>query len=213
MASTRSAHTIAAAARTRRRGSLTRDEILAAGLRIARRDDLRRLTMQRLGDELGVTAMAIYRHFHSKSELLDAMLDRFVREAAVTDHGTDPRDWRLWIRRTAAAQYRALADTPGILPFVASSQSWRFGPAAAAVFEAAQGVLRGAGFRRRDAIEIHGTVLALAVGWATLESGGGLAGQPAGPLVAEPAALSSAALFERGLDRYLGALEPAPVGG
>ena len=164
----------------RTRGSLTRDEILAAGLRIAREEDLGRLTMKRLGDELGVTAMALYRHFRNKSELIDGILDRFVHEAAVTAHGPDAMDWEAWLLRTCQAQYRALAETPGVLPFVAANSGWRFGPAALATIDETLGTLLAAGFDRDTAVEIQTTTLALAIGWATLDSGGVTADDPEG---------------------------------
>lgn len=192
------ARTARRSATRRPRGSLSREEIVAAGLRIAREDDLRRLTMDRLGRELGVTGMAIYRHFRDKQELVDGILDHFVRAADVTGHGTDARDWRRWMLRTYRAMYRALAETPGVLPFVASGASWRFGPAATATLDETLAVLRGAGFGRRDAAEVHTMALAVAVGWATLSSDGPVA--------------SSEKLFERGLARYLDAVTP-PRGG
>ena len=79
----------------RPRGSLSREEILEAGLLIARRDELTRLTMKKLATELGVTPMAIYRHFENKAEVIDGVLDLFVRDAAVTEHGAsgDPDEW------------------------------------------------------------------------------------------------------------------------
>lgn len=153
--------------------------------------------MQRLGDELGVTAMALYSHFRDKQELVDGILDRFVREADVTGHGTDPRHWRLWIRRTFLAMYRALASTPGVLPFVARSEGLRFGPAAMAALERTLGVMADAGFSRRRAIEIYTSALALALGWAMLES--------ARPRAAETGARAH---FESGLRSLLDSFEP-----
>lgn len=152
----------------RRRGSLSRERILAAGLSIARDDDLRHLTMEKLGAALGVSGMALYRHFRDKQALVDAILDHFVRESDVTGHGIDPADWRAWIGATFRAMHRALADAPGVLPFISTSRAWRFGPAAMATLEETLRVLRDAGFPRRDAPEIYATALALTVGWATV---------------------------------------------
>ena len=207
---------------------------MVAGLAIARGDNLQRLTMERLGRELGVTGMAIYRHFRDKQELIDGILDHFVREADVTGHGTDPRDWRLWIRRTYHAKYRALADTPGVLPFVASRVGWRFGPAAMATLDETLAVLGDAGFSRREAAEVYTTALALALGWATLESNGSGELEPdervqerrrllelrfaaesrtrrpnvVGSARELASASLSAKLFDRGLERYLSSLKP-----
>jgi len=171
-------------------------------LRIAREDDLRNLTMKRLGDELGVTAMAIYRHFENKGELIEGLLDRFVREADVTGHGVDPTDWREWTTQTALRQYRALASTPGVVPFVAASSAWRFGPAAMTTMEESLGVLKNAGFAKSAALEIQMNALAMAVGWATLGSDGDVG--------ASRSRLSSgsARIFEQGLAQYLSSLSP-----
>ena len=180
------------AARRRRRtarvrGSLSREEIVEAGLRLARAGDLRTLTMQRLGDELGVTGMAIYRHFDDKQAVIDGILDHFVREAGVTGHGTDPSDWRLWLRRTLRAMYGALADTPGVLPFVATGTAWRFGAGARLTHEEVLRVLGEAGFSDAEAEEIHATGIALVVGFASLGS-------------------ETGELLERGLGHYLDGL-------
>ncbi len=48
-----------AARRPRQRGTLSREEIVAAGLQIARTDDLNSLTMKKLADALHVTPMAV----------------------------------------------------------------------------------------------------------------------------------------------------------
>lgn len=146
--------------------------------------------MQRLGHELGVTPMAIYRHFRNKEEVIDGILDRFTREAAITSHGTDARDWHQWLRRTFVAMHAALTEVPGVLPFVAASEHWRFGEAARATLDEALAVLSDAGFSRRTAVEVYMTCLAMTVGWATLA--GGVASVPA-----------SAGRLDAGLSRFL----------
>ncbi|MCP4004278.1 MAG: TetR/AcrR family transcriptional regulator [bacterium] len=170
---------------------------MKAGLRIARRNELRGLTMQRIGDELGVTGMALYSHFSNKQELIDGILDQFTRETAVTSHGTGKRHWRLWLCRTADAMYRALAETPSVLPFVATHTGWRFGPAASAVLDESLHVLRDAGFSRRESFEVYMTALALTIGWATLDSTDDNAPDYA-----------SASLFNSRLRQYLDSIEP-----
>lgn len=188
----------------RARGSLSRAEILGAGLRIAREDDLRNLTMKRLGDELGVTAMAIYRHFPNKGEVVEGILDRFVREADVTGHGIDAADWRAWTRQTALRQYRALAMTPGVIPFVATSSAWQFGAAAMSTMEESLGVLEGAGISRASALEIQLNALAMAVGWATL----GAKGQGASEDAPQPSLPNAERILTQGLTKYLDSVAP-----
>lgn len=162
--------------------------------------------MKRLGDELGVTAMALYRHFPNKGEVVEGILDRFVREADVTGHGVNAADWRAWTTQTALRQYRALASTPGVIPFVATSSAWQFGTAAMSTMDTWLAVLKGAGIPRASAVEIQMNALAMAVGWATLgtkEARAPEAGAASGFPNAER-------ILEQGLMQYLGSVAVDP---
>ena len=55
-----------------------RQEILDAALAIADRDGLDKVSMRTVAEDVGVTPMALYRHFDSKLALLDGMLERLV---------------------------------------------------------------------------------------------------------------------------------------
>ena len=119
----------------RQRGSLSREEILEAGLLIAKRDELTQLTMKKLADELGVTPVAIYRHFKNKAEIVDGVLDLFVCDAAVTEHqaSENPEDWQRCLLLTSGRMFSALVETPGVMPFLSTAS--RFGPAAMAALD------------------------------------------------------------------------------
>jgi AcrR family transcriptional regulator len=58
------------------RGRLDRERILDAAQAIAERDGVPKLTMRRIGAELGADPTAIYRHFRDKKELLIQLADR-----------------------------------------------------------------------------------------------------------------------------------------
>ncbi len=159
---------ISAAPGQRPRGSLSRGEILEAGLLITKRDELTRLTMKKLAEELGVTPMAIYRHFENKAEVIDGVLDLFVRDAAVTEHeaSEDPEDWRRWMLLTFGKMFAALVKTPGVMPFLSTAS--RFGPAAMAALDAILGVLRRAGMSKRQAVDTFAVMCAYTIGAAGL---------------------------------------------
>lgn len=53
------------------------NEILDAALILISEDGIQRLTMKRLSASLGITEPAIYRHFTSKAEILQQMIQRF----------------------------------------------------------------------------------------------------------------------------------------
>jgi AcrR family transcriptional regulator len=65
------------------RAPLDRRRIAEEALRIIDADGLNQLSMRRLGAVLGVEGMAIYRHFRSKAELLDGVLELLLEELAV----------------------------------------------------------------------------------------------------------------------------------
>jgi AcrR family transcriptional regulator len=152
------------------RTPLSREALLEAGLRIARREDLGKLTLKKLADEFGVTPMAVYRHFRNKAEIIDGVLDLFVREAAVTEHrgAETPENWKRWIRLTFRRMRRALLETPSVIPFLGTSYS--FGPGAMAVLEQTLAVLRKAGLSERAAVEAFLTLASYTIGAVGFEA-------------------------------------------
>ncbi len=166
----RSRASAAATPAKRPRGSLSREEILEAGLLIARRDELTGLTMKKLAAALGVTPMAIYRHFENKAEVIDGVLDLFVRDAAVTEHqaSEDPDDWRRFMLLTFGKMFSALVETPGVMPFLSTAS--RFGPAANGALDAILSVLRRAGMSQSQAADAFAVMCAYTIGAAGLAS-------------------------------------------
>lgn len=130
------------------RVGLSRDAILDAGLRIARSEDLSRITIRKLADEFGVTPMAIYRYVANKAEIIEGVVDRFTRDAALTDH--DPADWRGFMHATFGAWRRAFIETPGVIALVGTSYS--YGRRSLEVLDRVLSVLRAAGIGDEAAV-------------------------------------------------------------
>src|SRR5687768_7197639 len=81
--------------RPTRRGPKPRftvDDVAQIAIQMADTDGLAALSMRRVADQLGVTAMSLYTYVPSKSELLDLMLDTVSGEA--TAAYADNMDWR-----------------------------------------------------------------------------------------------------------------------
>jgi AcrR family transcriptional regulator len=72
--------TQASAEGVERRQPLSRDRVLEVAMALADRDGLGSLSMRKLGQELGVDAMALYRHVRGKDDLYDGIIDRIVGE-------------------------------------------------------------------------------------------------------------------------------------
>lgn len=101
---------------------LSEDDILRAAIALIDVDGLGALTMRRLGSSLDVEAMALYRYFPSRHDLLDALVDHVVTEVA-----TDPAsqlladdDWRDYLDRLAHGIRRMALTHPRVFPLVAS---------------------------------------------------------------------------------------------
>ena len=61
-----------------KRGSLSREMVIAAALDRVDRHGLDSLSMRELAADLGVGAMSLYRHVHDKDELLDLITDHVI---------------------------------------------------------------------------------------------------------------------------------------
>ncbi len=94
----------------RRRGRpprLSKEVILGKALELLDAEGVEALTMRRLGAELGVEAMSLYRHVASKSALLDGIAERLMAE--VNAHRGDfGGDW-VEAARSLSIGFRAVA--------------------------------------------------------------------------------------------------------
>lgn len=87
-------------ASTDRRAPLTKERVLRAAVDLADREGIDSLSMRRLGQVLGVDAMALYRHVRNKDEILDGIADVIVGEIALPD---SPGDWKAALRTQVMA--------------------------------------------------------------------------------------------------------------
>ncbi|MFJ9665093.1 TetR/AcrR family transcriptional regulator [Streptomyces sp. NPDC101219] len=110
-----------------RLGRLNRQRVLAMALALVDREGLSALSMRRLGAELGVEAMALYRYAAGKDALLDGLVEALYLEIeerleAGREGGADPDvpDWRAGLHRIARATYDVCMDHPQAVPLLAT---------------------------------------------------------------------------------------------
>jgi AcrR family transcriptional regulator len=84
---------------------LTRDRVLSTALAIADQGGLEALSMRRLGQELGVEAMALYYHFASRDEIVDGIVDLVFAEVELP---AADGDWKTAMRGRAISLRDAL---------------------------------------------------------------------------------------------------------
>jgi AcrR family transcriptional regulator len=120
---------------------LSRERVLTAAVALAGADGIEALTMRRLGQELGVEAMSLYKHVANKEDLLDGMVDAVFAEIGLPRAGAD---WRTAMRDRANSVREALTRHPWATPLMQSRS--RPGPATLRHHDAVIGTLRAAGF-------------------------------------------------------------------
>jgi TetR/AcrR family transcriptional regulator, tetracycline repressor protein len=130
--------------------ALTRDAVVERALQVADAEGLEAVTIRRLGQELGVTPMALYWHVKNKEELLDAMGDRLYADLHV-----DVAEGTAWDEELRAV-LQGLVDVLRRHPTCVDLAFRRIfaTPEGRAVSEQTFRLLRQAGFGRRETADI-----------------------------------------------------------
>ena len=124
-----------------RRAPLTRERVLQAAVELADRDGIENLSMRKLGGELGVDAMALYRHVRGKDDLLDGVVEVVVGEIRGPAPG---EDWKNALRARVMAARQVMLRHPWA-PRVLEERGTA-GPASLAHIDAVLATLLGGGF-------------------------------------------------------------------
>lgn len=146
------------------RGMLSQGLILRTALEIIDRDGLAGLTVRKLAAQLGVSAMAIYRHYKSKAEIESQLVDLVVGDYDVTNH--EASDWRDWLYTTYAGMRAALCAHPGVMPLL-DNASYQGGKALA-VMDRILLELNRAGLNAEQSALLFHTLMANMIGSVVL---------------------------------------------
>ncbi|MFC8427004.1 TetR/AcrR family transcriptional regulator [Streptomyces sp. NPDC057253] len=104
-----------------RYGRLSRERVLSSALELVDREGLSALSMRRLGSELGVEAMALYRYAASKDELLDGLVEALYLQLEERLGGeSGDVHWRAGLHRVARATYDVCLAHPRAVPLLAT---------------------------------------------------------------------------------------------
>lgn len=84
-----------------KRERVTRDRVLSVALGVADADGIAAVTMRGVADQLGVEAMALYRHVADKDALLDGLVESVVTQINEACRALPAlnADWRTVVRR------------------------------------------------------------------------------------------------------------------
>lgn len=184
---------------TPRRGprpGLTLDGITDAAIALADAEGLRAVSMARVAEELGVTAMALYRYVTGKDELLSLMYDAALGDdtggaRALPPPPADAPAWRAAMTDWFDRQLALVLRHPWLMQ--AAGGSAPLGPRQVAVLEAALAALAGTPLSIGERTEVVGaaSLLVLSEGMvlaAATAGPGGPAPDARGPAAADPSA-------------------------
>jgi len=122
------------------REPLSAERVLRAALVVADAGGTEALTMRRIGQELGVEAMSLYKHVANKDAILDGIVDLVVGEIA----RPVPGDWKAAMRSRGISAHAVLLRHPWACPLLMSRPN--VGPAMLRYVDSTLGTLRQAGF-------------------------------------------------------------------
>jgi AcrR family transcriptional regulator len=115
-------------------------------IQLADRDGLGELSMRRLAEELGITAMSLYGYVPSKAELLDVMADRAYAEIPAPGRPATP--WQTTLTALAERHWALLLCHPWLLQIAASRPLP--GPSLTAFYDAELAAVDGLGLTDVD---------------------------------------------------------------
>ena len=137
------------------RTPLSRERVLRAAVELADEGGIESLTMRRLGQELGVEAMSLYKHVSNKDAVLDGIVDLVLGDIDVPPSGTP---WREAMRARAVSAHQVLLAHPWAALQIMSR--FNIGPGMTRYLDATLGRLLEGGFTVEGALDA----------WHTLDS-------------------------------------------
>jgi AcrR family transcriptional regulator len=129
-----------------KRPPLTNERIMRAAVDLVDRNGLDALTMRRLGTELGVEAMSLYKHVANKEAILDGIVELVLGEIEIPTEGAN---WREAMRRRAVSARDVFSRHSWAIGLLEARNA--MGPTALRFLNAVLGNLRSAGFSIEDA--------------------------------------------------------------
>lgn len=147
---------------TSRKTNLSRERIINAAYKLARKDPLNALSMRKIATVLKVTPMAIYKYFDDKNDLTAAVIDKQMTDSHLVPDELDPKDWRLWLNTSFLRMWDAYASAPNMIAYMTHATS--FGPAVLRWQNETLGVLINAGLTPKQALTAHAALSELATG-------------------------------------------------
>jgi AcrR family transcriptional regulator len=147
------------------RAHLSRERVLQTAVAFADRHGLEALSMRKLGDELGASAMSAYYYFPNKEQLLDGMVDVVFGEI---EPPSIDADWKAAMRNRAISTRAVLNRHRWAIGHMEGRTD--HGPANLRLHDAALGCLRAAGFSPEATVHAYSVQDAYIYGFVLQET-------------------------------------------
>jgi AcrR family transcriptional regulator len=147
------------------RAHLTRERVLETAVAFADRHGLAALSMRKLGEELGASAMSAYYYFPNKDRLIDGMVDVVFGEI---EPPSAELDWKPAMRRRAISTREALNRHRWAIGHMEGRTD--HGRANLRLHDAVLGCLRSAGFSVEATVHAYSTQDAYIYGFVLQEA-------------------------------------------
>jgi AcrR family transcriptional regulator len=149
---------------TESRAQLSRERVLEAAVAFADRHGFEALSMRKLGEELGTSAMALYYYVPNKERLLDGMIEIVFGEI---EPPSAEGDWQAEMRKRALSTRAALRRHPWAVGEMEGRTE--HGPANLRLHNDVLGCLRTAGFSIEMTVRAYSVQDAYIYGFALQE--------------------------------------------
>lgn len=149
--------------------SVSRDRIARTAVRLADKEGLTAVTMQRIAREVGLTTMALYRYFPGKAEVVALMIDSVADSSLHFGKPTLP--WSIRLKKWAESCLAIYRDHRWFLEATTARQS-PMGPNELAWMEAALAMLAESGLESQERQHAFFTIIGYVRGHATFEQAG-----------------------------------------
>jgi len=147
------------------RAHLTRERVLETAVAFADRHGLEALSMRKLGEELGASAMSAYHYFPNKEQLLDGMVDVVFGEI---EPPSIDADWKTAMRNRAISTREALNRHRWAIGHMEGRSD--HGTANIRLHDAVLGCLRAAGFSLEATVHAYSVQDAYIYGFVLQET-------------------------------------------
>jgi AcrR family transcriptional regulator len=104
-----------------RRGSITRQKVMAAAVAVIDDGGLRDFSIRRVADRFGVEAMAMYHYVHGREDLLDGIVEYVIDDLyGDPDVHMNTDNWQDYLVRLAHGVRRIALAHPQVFPLIAT---------------------------------------------------------------------------------------------